>query len=186
MEGLKLNALLPDNLERAGNKAVEELQSRENIGCLKVAWDMVDGQLQKALRGALNYDVLELFGEAWAKARLLAEYADPSSHPPGERSVVPIGDREFSREVYPTLSVEVGSCPCVDLKFTFAVSAHFGGVELIVSDAHIRGGNLGEAWVSAQLSYNKIPLHEAAESKKIRLNGEFDFPGDGIKIPRLN
>lgn len=186
MDGLKLSALLPDNLERASKEAILDLQSRENVGCLKVAWNLVDGQLQKALQGALDYDVLELVGEAWAKARLLSEFADPKKHPPGERSVVPIGGREFSREVYPTLSVQVGSCPCVDLKFTFAVSAHLGGVELIVSDAHIRGGNLGEAWVSAQLSYNKIPLHDQAESKKIRLDGDFNFPGDGIEIPKLN
>jgi hypothetical protein len=53
-------------------------------------------------------------------------------------------------------------------------------------NAHITGGRPGDAWATAQLSYNGIPLHEAAESRKLALPGEFEFAEPGIPIPRLH
>ena len=185
MGGVKLGDLLPDDLESAGGRAVEELKSRENIGCLSVAWDLVDGQLQGALRSALDCDLLEVLAECWATSRLLAEYADPAKHPPGSSSVVLIGGRDVTRKVHPVVKVEVGSCPCVDLRFTFAVTAHFSGVKLIISGGRIRGGSLGDTSVSAELSYEDVPLHSPAESKKLSLGGDFTLPGEGVRIPRF-
>ena len=79
----------------------------------------------------------------------------------------------------------IGSCPCIELKFTFTVTGNFGGVALGALNAHITGGRPGDAWATAQLSYNGIPLHEAAESRKLALPGAFEFAEPGIPIPRL-
>jgi hypothetical protein len=185
MDGLKLSALLPDNLDQAGSRAVATLREREDVGCLKLAWDVVGRELEGALGRALDCDVIGVVAECWAQSRVLSDYADPQKHPRGERSVVELGAHDFSREVHPVVEVTVTGCPPVELRFTFALTGHFGGVQLIVADGRIRAGTLGEAWVSAQLSYAGVPLHGEAESKKIALSGEFALPDDGLKIPRL-
>jgi hypothetical protein len=100
--------------------------------------------------------------------------------------VIELGAHEIVRELEPVVAVTIGSCPCVELKFTFTVTGKFGGVKLCVMDAHIVGGSPGEAWAMAQLSYNGVPLHDAAESRKLALPGAFDFPQPGIPIPRLH
>jgi hypothetical protein len=182
---VKLSALLPDDLEQAGKRAAASLREREDVGCMKLAWDVVGRELESALGRALDCDVAGVVAECWAQSRLLAEYADPQKHPPGERSIVEIGEHEFSRDVHPVIGVTVAGCPPVELKFTFALTGHFGGVRLIVADGRISGGSLGEAWVSAELSYGGVPLHSPAESRKLALSGEFALPGEGVKIPRL-
>lgn len=185
MDGVKLSALLPDDLEAAGRRAAEGLREREDVGCLRLAWDVVARELEGALGRALDCDLVGVLAECWAESRLLAEYADPRKHPPGQRSILKVGAHEFSREVHPVLAVTVAGCECVELRFTFALTGHLGGVELVVADGRIRGGSLGEGWVGAQLSYSGVPLHSAAESRKLDLGGDFTLPGEGVKIPRL-
>jgi hypothetical protein len=55
-----------------------------------------------------------------------------------------------------------------------------------IVDGHIVGGDLGEAWATAQLSYEGTPLHDATESNKISIRGEFRFASPGIRIPLLS
>ena len=152
---------------------------------MSLAWDYVGSQLEGALKSALDCDALEVLAKGWANAKLLADYGDPDKHPPGERSVVELGAHDVSRDVHPVVGVTIGSCPCVELKFTFTVSGHFGGLKLALLDAHIVGGSIGDAWLTAQLSYNGVPLHDAAESRKVPLSGEFAFDPPGIALPRF-
>ena len=184
-EGLRLADLLPDRLDEASRHAVEALSADEEIGCMKLAWDVVGKELQEALKSALDCDLLELLAKGWAEARLLSDYADPAKHPPGERAVLELGEHELSRDVHPVVAVTVGSCPCMEIKFTFALTAHFSGLKLAVMDGHILGGSMGEAWVSAELSYSGVPLHGDADSKKLRIPGSFRFADPGVKIPAL-
>ena len=97
-----------------------------------------------------------------ASSATLAAFADPAKHPPGERSVVELGEHELKRELQPVIAVTIAPCPCIELKFLFALTAHIGGVRLSIVDGHIVGGDLGELWASAQLSYEGTPLHPAA------------------------
>jgi hypothetical protein len=94
-----------------------------------------------------------------------------------------VGKGEISREVYPTLEVTVGICPCVDVKFTFKLAAHYECLELTILDGHITRVAPGQGWVGAQLLYDGIPLHSEAESKKKQLPGECRFAEPGIRIP---
>jgi hypothetical protein len=184
-EVLKLSALLPDRLDRIGEQARKKLCETEEIGCMKLAWDFIAGELAGALKSALDCDLLKLLAKGWAEAELLSEFADPKKHPPGTRSVLEIGEHTLKRELHPVVAVTVASLPCVELKFTLVVTAHFSGVKLSVLDGHVTGGSLGEAWASAQLSYEGAPLHEAAESKKLPMPGTFAFEAPGVPIPRV-
>ena len=184
-EGLRLSALLPDRLDRVGELAEKTLCENEDIGGMGLAWNYVAGERQGALKTALDCDLLEVLAKGWAQARLLAEYADPKRHPPGERAVIELGKHDLTRELHPVIAITIGSCPCVELRFTFAVAAHFGGVQLAVMDGHIVGGSPGDAWATAQLSYQGVPLYPESESRKVAIPGEFRFAAPGIAIPRL-
>ena len=163
-----------------------KLCDNEEIGGMKLAWDFIGKELHGALKSVLDCDLLEVLAGAWAQAAPLAAFADPAQHPPGERSVVELGEHDVTRELQPVIAVTVGSCPCVELNFTFTVAAHVSGVRLSIVDGHIVGGDLGELWASAQLSYEGTPLHPPAESTKIAIPGEFSFTPPGINIPRLS
>lgn len=182
---LKLSALLPERLDRMGEQARAKLCETEEIGCLTLAWDFVAKQLGEAMKSALDSDLLEALAKVWAEAKILSEFADPAKHPPGTRSVLEIGEHALTRELHPIVAVTIGSLPCVELKFTLKVTAQFSGVKLGVLDAHIISGRTGEAWASGQLSYEGIALHEAAESRKVAIPGEFAFASPGVPIPRL-
>lgn len=183
-EGLKLRDLLPDRLDRMGEEARKKLCETEEIGCMKLAWDFIAGELDGALKSALDCDLLEILAKTWGQAKLLADHCDPEKHPPGSRSVFEIGEHELKRELHPVIAVTIGSLPCVELRFTLALAAHFSGLKLSVVDAHITGGRTGEAWATAQLSYCGTPLHDASKSRKVAIPGRFEFEAPGIAIAR--
>ena len=185
-DGVPLSALLPDRLDEMAHRVRTRLCEDEQVGGMKLAWDFIGKELGNALKSALDRDLFEILGGTWAKAGALADFADPDKHPPGERSVIELSQHEVGRELHPVVAVTIASCPCVELNFTFAVTAHIGGVRLSILNGHIIGGDLGEAWASAQLSYEGAPLHPASESRRVSIPGEFRFAPPGIAIPRLS
>ncbi len=185
-EPVTLSDLLPEKLDSIADQVRDRMCDDEQIGGMKLAWNYVGKELHKALRSVLDRDLLDVLGKMWSEFSEIAALADRAKHPPGERSVVALGEHELKRELHPVIAVTVGPCPCVELKFLFALTAHIGGVRLSVVDGHIVGGDLGELWASAQLSYEGVPLHPAQESAKIAVPAEFQFARPGIKIPRLS
>lgn len=179
---MNLGDLVPDQLDSMAERVQTKLCDNQEIGGMKLAWDFIGSELQNALKSVLDCDLIEVLGGAWAKAAPLAEFADPDKHPPGERSVVELGEHDVSRELNPVIAVTIGSCPCVEFNFTLAFAAHVGGVRLAMVDGHIVGGDLGELWASGQLSYEGVPLHPAQESTRIGVPGKFSFAPPGIKI----
>jgi hypothetical protein len=182
---LALGDLLPDKLESVTERLRGRMCEDERIGGMKLAWDYIGKQLHQALKSALDHDLLDVLGNSWAQFSELAAFADPASHPPGERSVVELGAHEWQRELYPVIAVTIAPCPCIELKFLLALTANVGGVRLSIVDGHIVGGDLGELWASAQLSYEGTPLHPPQESARVGVPGEFTFDPPGIKIPHL-
>lgn len=185
-DGVPLSALLPERLDSIAERMRARLCDDEQVVGMKLAWDFIGKELDQALKSALDCDLLDILARAWAQAAALAEYADPRKHPPGERSLVELGEHELRRELHPVVAVTIGSCPCVELGFLLKLAAHVGGVRLAILDGHVVGGDLGELWASAELSYDGVPLHPPTESRKIALPAEFGFAPPGIEIPHLS
>lgn len=184
-KSVTLADLLPDKLDSVADSVRDRMCDNEEIGGMKLAWGYVGKELHEALKSALDCDLLEVFGKSWAGFSELASFADPARHPPGERSVVELGAHELKRELHPVIAVTIAPCPCVELKFLLELTANIGGVRLSIRDGHITGGDLGELWASAQLSYEGTPLHPAQESARVGVPGEFAFTAPGIKIPPI-
>jgi len=183
-DGVPLSTLLPDRLDLA-DRVKSKLSEGNQVRSMKLAWSFVGKEIQAALESVLDCDLFEVLAKGWAQAAPLAGFADPAKHPPGERSLVELGKHDLSRDLHPVIAVTIGSCPCVELNFTLTVTANISGVRLAILDRHIVTADPGETWASAQLSYEGTPLHEAPESKKIRIPGEIRFASPGIEIPRI-
>jgi hypothetical protein len=183
-ERIPLRALLPDRLDSLADQVKARMCQDEEVGDMKLAWDFIGRELAASLKSVLDCDLLEVLAGAWAKAAQLADLADPARHPHGERSLVELGAHDVTRELHPTVAVTIGACPCVELKFTLSVAAHVGQVRLAVVDGHIVGGDLGELWASAQLSFEGTPLHPPCESRKLALPALFELDPPGVRIPR--
>jgi hypothetical protein len=184
-DAVLLNALLPDRLGSVAGRIKDRLCQDEQVNGMRLAWDFVADKLQEALKSALDCRVVDIIAECWAKAAPVAEIVASANRPPGEPCVIQLGEHELSRELKPVVAVTIGSCPCVELNFLFEISAHIGGVRLSIVDGHIVGGDLGEAWASAQLSYEGLPLHPASESRKLPIGGVFEFTPPGSAIPGI-
>ena len=182
---VSLASLLPERLDSVAERIRPKLCENEDVDRMKLAWGFIGSQLLESLKSVLDCDLLEVLAKAWAEAAPLAELADPARHPPGERSLVELGEHEISRQLEPVVAVTIGPCPCVELRFQVTITAHVGGVRLSVVDGHITGGDPGELWASAALSFEGVPLHPAQESRRIALPGQFSFSPPGIRIPRL-
>jgi hypothetical protein len=180
-----LSDLLPDKLDSVSEHVRDRMCDNEEIGRMKLAWGYIGKELHKALKAALDHDLLDVLSKSWAQFSELARFADPDGHPPGERSVVELGEHELTRELHPVVAVTIAPCPCVELKFLLELSANISGVRLSIVDGHIVDGDLGELWASAQLSYEGTRLHRPQESAKVGIPGEFSFDAPGIKIPRI-
>ena len=181
-DGLKLSALLPARLDAVGARAREELCRNQDVGAMKLAWDYIGSELSSALAQALDCDLMEMLARHWASNDLLAAFAGPAKPSVGDRSVVELAAHDVSRELKPVIAVTIGSCPCVEIEFGFALTAHFSGVQLSIADGHIIGGRAGQAWASAQLSCQGVPLHDAAETRKLPIPGSFQFEPPGVPI----
>lgn len=147
-----------------------------------VPWGLIAGPAEAALRSLLECDVIELLAQGWLHAKAFRAYADPAQYPPDETVVVHLAEHSFVREIHPVLDVTVAGCPPLRLRFTVALAAQFSGVALSIRDGHILGGTLGDASVSAGLSYGSVKLAEK-ESGKLSLPGRFAFAAPGLRIP---
>ena len=181
-----LGDLLPDKLDSVAARVRTRMCDDKEIKGMKLAWGFIGKELHKALKSALDCDMIEVMGKSWAGLSEIAAFGDPAKHPPGERSVVELGQHDLKRELHPVIAVTIAPCPPVELKFLLELSANVSGVRLSILDGHIVGGDLGELWASAQLSYEGTPLHPAQESAKLGVPGEFSFDAPGIKIPNIS
>jgi hypothetical protein len=179
--GVTLSGLLPERLDEGEAKVKEALSKRDDVGCLKLAWNLVGSEVEAAVRRALDCDALPVLAKAWAQARALAALADPSRK--GQQIAYYLGDTEFVRELEPVVEVTIDPCPPLELRFAFVLTAHVRGVRLDILDGHIIGGGGGDADLAAQLKLSGVPLHKSQKTRKLALPGKFEFDAPGIRIP---
>lgn len=175
--------LLPERFDGLEERVKEQLSDDPGVGDNKLAWDLIGSEVEGALRSVLDCDLIETLAKAWTMARALQDYADPAKHPPGEASVVHLGEREVERELHPVVAVTIGACECMELRFTLCLAATFSGLALSIRAPYIVGGTAGDLKVSAQLKYGAAALHKPGESRKIELPGRFGFSRP-LEIPR--
>ncbi|MEO6925864.1 MAG: hypothetical protein ABI129_04275, partial [Rhodanobacter sp.] len=158
-----------------------ELCKEPGISQTRLAWGFIGSESTQAVQSVLGYDVFELVAHGWCVAEELHEYTDPVRHPPGERSIVHLGKHKFVKVLYPVLDITIGPIKCASLRFTLELAANFRAVALSISDGHITGAGAGDGYVSAQLKYAEVTLHNQ-ESRKVPCPVRIDFRAPGLVI----
>lgn len=184
-EGPRLADLLPERLDRLGEVARTAMCKDSSVNGMHLAWDYVGRRLGDALRSALDCDLIDALSGGWAKCKAVLDQGDPQRGVPGEVATVELGEHSLTHECNPIVAITIGPCPCVELEFSFAVTAHFHALALEIADGHLLGGRPGAASASAQLSLQGVALHEPMAGRPLALPGHFRFAGPGIPIPRL-
>jgi hypothetical protein len=175
--------LLPERFDGLEDRIKAQLSEDPGTGGNKLAWDLIGSEVEGALRSVLDCDLVETLAKAWTTARAVQDYADPAKHPAGEAAVVHLGERDVERELHPVVAVTIGSCECMELRFTLCLAAHFSGLALSIRAPHITGGIAGDLKASALLKYGEVALHKKLEARKIELPGRFGF-SPPLEIPR--
>lgn len=181
--GLRVSDLLSERLDGLEDRVKAQLEADPEARKSKLAWDLIGSEVEGALRSVLDCDLIEALAQAWTTARALQDYADPARHPPGEASVVHLGERKVERELHPVVAVTIAGCDCMELRFTLALTAQFSGLALSIRAPFITGCTAGDLKVGAQLKYGDVALHKPGEARKIALPGRFVF-GEPLEIPR--
>ena len=184
-ESIRLSQLLPDRLDSIERPIRERLCQDKEVNGLALAWEVVGGKVQEALKSALDCNVVDILAECWSRAPQVAELLASAGRLSDDSCIIELGEHELSHELNPVVAVRIGSCPCIELNFALTVSARIGGAQLSIVNGHIASGELGEAWAGGQLSYEGIPLHSELESRKLSIGGGFEFTPPGIAIPGL-
>jgi hypothetical protein len=167
--------LLPERLDGIEERIKDRLCEDPGVGGSKLAWGLIGSEVEGALKSVLGCDLLEVLGKAWATMRALQAYADPALHAPGETAVVHLGERDIERDLHPVITVTIGDCPPMELRFAVTLCAHLSGLALSLNCPFLTGGSAGDAQVSASLSYGEIKLVKPQESRKLALPGRFRF-----------
>jgi hypothetical protein len=181
--GLRVADLLPERLDGLEEQVKAQLSADPEAGKSKLAWDLIGSEVEGALRSVLDCDLIETLAKAWTRARALQDYADPDKHPPGEASVVHLGEREGERELHPVVAVTIAGRDCMELRFTLCLTAKLSGLALSIRAPYVTGGTAGDVEASAQLKYGEVALHKALDARKLALPGRFRF-ATPLEIPR--
>jgi hypothetical protein len=168
-----LHELLPDSLEN-WQPDLEE-GSPTLPGFLK-------SQARDAIAKTLDIDVFEILAKAWGVARALREYADKTKHPPKEVSTLNLGKHEFTTNLHPVLTFQVGSFPPRPFEFSLELKVVVGMVTLEIQEQRICAVAAGDCRVTAQLKYKKVPLHTEKKSKALPLSARHVLEAPGILI----
>lgn len=150
-------------------------------GKLGSATGFIASVAAEKVNGALDVDALELLGQAWAKLKMLREYADPKKHPAGQASVVQLGQHDMTHTCDPVVALRAAGVKLTELKLALELDARLKSVALSIADGRIMAAAPGEASVIARLKYKSVKLKEQS-TPSWKLPGEIKF-GKGIPIP---
>ena len=183
--GLTVRELLPeqfDHMERTMQDALGKDSGSTGPGLPEFAWHIASSEATTAMRDSVDGDVFSLLARGWCFARELQKYRDRASFPPDERMVVFVGEHALATEMHPLLTVSVGSVDFRPIRFTLVLTANFRSAALLIQDARITGVRAGDCFVSAQLKYGDINLHNPLASRHVDFPGEIQFKPPGLPI----
>jgi hypothetical protein len=184
--GVSLRQLLPERLGNLEDAVKEQLEKESSSSGARLAWNFLGLKGAEVLGQALDIDVFDVLARGWCKARELEKYTDRAKYPPDKDYVVFLGEHDLPPlSLHPELQFMIGRLPGPRLRFTLELSAHLRSIALSIRGGHITGIGAGEAFVSAQLKYGDVRLHEPLKSRHVTVGGQgFNFKPPGLAISR--
>ena len=117
---------------------------------------------------------------AWRKYGALAEYTDPSRHPPEEVALVPLADHTVRSDHHPYLEVLIDDRPIGKITFDITLAVTLRGFELKLQGGKIKAIQTGSWQGKAGVALEKAVIYEKTLDE-IRLPGSIDL-GEGLSL----
>lgn len=163
------------------SQAAASLRDELSKEARKVRWDVVGNVLVDKLAELLNVKLVDVLVLAWKKYDALAEYADPSRHPPQETALVPLAEHTIRSQHHPYLEVLVDNRPVGRLTFDVTLALTLRGFLLQIQDAKITAIQTGSCQGSASVALEKAVIYEK-KLDQIPLPGTIRL-GEGVSLP---
>ena len=156
-------------------------QSPTRAGLVATVFGLGADAAAGKLRETLDVDVVELLAGAWLKFAALREYRDAARHPPGEVSVVPLGEHDIVSAHDAVMQLEVAGIALPELRLHVELRAHFESVALSIEGGRIVAVAPGECSAIVRLKYGDTLLKQQS-TPALQLPGRIDL-GAGLAIP---
>lgn len=153
-------------------------------GWTALTMEAVLSRIGGAIGDALeDTDLIDLFGQGWAKSAELLAYGDPAKHKPNTTSYVQLGHFEQDQDVDLVTTLSFAGLKIEPLTFTVSFCGIFNGIELAIRNGRIKRTVNGTCELSAKLLAEGKVLWPGKKIKKFPLLGEHRFKRPGIALP---
>jgi hypothetical protein len=125
----------------------------------------------------LQSPLADILGDAWAKARDVAKYADPSKYPPDVVNEVALGGHEIALKRKPSLEIVLDGAPTgVTVPCELKLKLELKSVMLRIQGGRIVGARVGDFVGGGSYACAGVTLAE-------RKTGPLRLPGDVTFTP---
>lgn len=180
--GCSLRDLFPGQFEHLERELRGEPGAREAERDGPLAWDYLASRAQELILENQDFDIFESLARGWAALRKLREYAREPKRAEDRTFDVALGKHEFTLQLRPTLTYQIGSLPEHSIPFDLALSVRVESVVLAILHGRIRAVGSADCSVTAQLKYRGIPLHDELKTQKVRAPGRIRLREPGLEI----
>jgi hypothetical protein len=166
---LVLSDLLPPEIDGLGGLIRQHLQKHG----LSVGLDFLAGQASSALTKELDkINLIEQLANGWSTFKSVRNAARA---PPGETSVLSLGEHHLELAASPTLKLTVGGVRAPDLMVTLRLAARFDSATLSLRDRALVAADPGDCEVTASVSSGEASIGKPWQMGKVDLKGPFDI-----------
>lgn len=140
----------------------------------------IGGEMQDALEGI---ELLDLFGEGWAKSAELLSFGDPAKHKPNVTYYVRLGHFEHDQDIDLQTTLSFVGLKTKPFTFTLSFTGEFNAIELAIRNGRIKRTLNGTCVLSAKLLADGKVLWPGTKLKKFAALGEHRFKSPGVALP---
>lgn len=185
--GSEIVKLLPGRLKlNAGEIKSKDSEKPKSITGQALGW--VRSRATNEIKSALELeetglDILNAMSGAWARAIVLAEYADEDIHPPDVTEIVHLTEHSMALTADLIVTIRIAGVGETEVPLLLKVTLGLKAVALSIRSGKIIAVNLGEITVNAALSSGDTQLHLDLPEQTIHLGSKIEF-AEGIDIAK--
>lgn len=183
--GSGMAELFPDRLKLdAGEIRTKDFQKPRSITGQALGW--IRSRATNEIRAALEledtgFDILNVISGAWARAIVLAEYADPEIHPPGKTEIVHLSEHSLPLKADMIVTARIAGIGETEVPLVLDVVLGLKAAALSIRSGRIIAVRLGEVTVSVTISAADMKLLSGPKDNTLHLGSTIEL-GEGIAI----
>lgn len=173
-----------DNAVELGDALKQALADQSPVGGVaRMSGAWLGEKAADAVNDAMaKLDLMDLFGQAWAKAKEIRAYADPAQHPQDKVAYVKLGKHNVDFDLKPQVTIACGPWTSKPIELALNCSAAIEAVELRILGGRLAAIGGGSCDVGAEITLLGKSVMPRRTLKKFALPGRHTFdPGIALR-----